>query len=274
MYASDLATERLFGTAPLDPLLLGQMSEIRELHATDRRRKAVTSKMLKSDQRRSAEMRELRIANHTRQQQLIQTINVMQEWRCSHTLGTEARRRLEGGVLENALTKTLEVQTLYISKALEGVFEINSMVQKEGDYFYAYAKLLWENHINHDVAYAMTLGQSEKENKLNKYCPRNEMQKLEAESCNLKCERESDKIERSAGNANNANNQRGTGSCLPSNLLLSVEFKYFQREWLQRTNPDSNVVTGTFLLNNRYASILFDTGADRSFVSTAFIPNG
>nr|GFC94657.1 putative reverse transcriptase domain-containing protein [Tanacetum cinerariifolium] len=35
-------------------------------------------------------------------------------------------------------------------------------------------------------------------------------------------------------------------------------------------NPDSNVVTGTFPLNNRYASILFDTGADRSFVSTAF----
>ncbi|GJR43243.1 putative reverse transcriptase domain-containing protein [Tanacetum coccineum] len=36
------------------------------------------------------------------------------------------------------------------------------------------------------------------------------------------------------------------------------------------TNPDSNIVTGTFLLNNRYAYILFDTGADRSFVSTAF----
>ncbi|GJS38963.1 putative reverse transcriptase domain-containing protein [Tanacetum coccineum] len=36
------------------------------------------------------------------------------------------------------------------------------------------------------------------------------------------------------------------------------------------TNPNSNVVTGTFLLNNHYASILFDTGADRSFVSTAF----
>ncbi|GKB08521.1 putative reverse transcriptase domain-containing protein [Tanacetum coccineum] len=36
------------------------------------------------------------------------------------------------------------------------------------------------------------------------------------------------------------------------------------------TNPDSNVVTGTFLLNNRYTSILFDTGADRSFVSNAF----
>ncbi|GKC00178.1 putative reverse transcriptase domain-containing protein [Tanacetum coccineum] len=35
-------------------------------------------------------------------------------------------------------------------------------------------------------------------------------------------------------------------------------------------NPNSNVMTGTFLLNNRYASILFDIGADRSFVSTAF----
>nr|GEU64167.1 putative reverse transcriptase domain-containing protein [Tanacetum cinerariifolium] len=36
------------------------------------------------------------------------------------------------------------------------------------------------------------------------------------------------------------------------------------------TNPNSNVVMGTFLLNNRYALILFNTGADRSFISTAF----
>ncbi|GKE19031.1 putative reverse transcriptase domain-containing protein [Tanacetum coccineum] len=35
-------------------------------------------------------------------------------------------------------------------------------------------------------------------------------------------------------------------------------------------NPDSNVVTGTFLLNNHYASVLFDSGAHRSFVSTIF----
>ncbi|GJV55867.1 putative reverse transcriptase domain-containing protein [Tanacetum coccineum] len=35
-------------------------------------------------------------------------------------------------------------------------------------------------------------------------------------------------------------------------------------------SPDSNVITGTFLLNNRYATILFDTGADRSFVSNTF----
>ncbi|GJS82688.1 putative reverse transcriptase domain-containing protein [Tanacetum coccineum] len=35
-------------------------------------------------------------------------------------------------------------------------------------------------------------------------------------------------------------------------------------------NPDSNVITSTFLLNNHYASMLFDSGADRSFVSSTF----
>ncbi|GJV61025.1 putative reverse transcriptase domain-containing protein [Tanacetum coccineum] len=39
---------------------------------------------------------------------------------------------------------------------------------------------------------------------------------------------------------------------------------------LRGANPDPNVVMGTFLLNNRYASILFNIGTDRSFVSTAF----
>nr|GFB57680.1 reverse transcriptase domain-containing protein [Tanacetum cinerariifolium] len=35
-------------------------------------------------------------------------------------------------------------------------------------------------------------------------------------------------------------------------------------------NPDANVMTGTFLLNNHCASILFDTGVDKSFMSTSF----
>ncbi|GKD82870.1 putative reverse transcriptase domain-containing protein, partial [Tanacetum coccineum] len=35
-------------------------------------------------------------------------------------------------------------------------------------------------------------------------------------------------------------------------------------------SPDSNVVKGMFLLNNHYASMIFDSGADRSFVSTTF----
>ncbi|GJX09134.1 putative reverse transcriptase domain-containing protein, partial [Tanacetum coccineum] len=35
-------------------------------------------------------------------------------------------------------------------------------------------------------------------------------------------------------------------------------------------NPDSNVVKGTFLLNNHYNSMIFDSGTDRSFASTTF----
>nr|GEU95788.1 putative reverse transcriptase domain-containing protein [Tanacetum cinerariifolium] len=35
-------------------------------------------------------------------------------------------------------------------------------------------------------------------------------------------------------------------------------------------NPDSNVITCTFLLNNHYDSVLFNSGADQSFVSTTF----
>nr|KAJ0214492.1 hypothetical protein LSAT_V11C400215090 [Lactuca sativa] len=37
-----------------------------------------------------------------------------------------------------------------------------------------------------------------------------------------------------------------------------------------RQNPE--VITGTFLLNNHFASVIFDAGADRSFVSVAFRP--
>ncbi|GJT35360.1 putative reverse transcriptase domain-containing protein [Tanacetum coccineum] len=36
------------------------------------------------------------------------------------------------------------------------------------------------------------------------------------------------------------------------------------------SNPDLNVIKGMFLLNNHYAFVLFDSGADRSFVSTTF----
>ncbi|GJY73100.1 FAR1-related sequence 5-like protein, partial [Tanacetum coccineum] len=64
MDASDLARGEVMS---LRTTILGQMSEIRELHDADRMRQVVTSEMLKTDHRRSAEMRELRTADRTQQ---------------------------------------------------------------------------------------------------------------------------------------------------------------------------------------------------------------
>ncbi|GKD12503.1 putative reverse transcriptase domain-containing protein [Tanacetum coccineum] len=100
---------------------------------------------------------------------------------------------------------------------------------------------------------------------------------------------------KSTTNANTANNQRGNRAGQKPTCFECGAQGHFKRECPKLknnnrgnqggngnaptkvyevgrtgTNPDSNVATGMFLLNNRYASILFDTGADRSFVSTAF----
>ncbi|GJZ58766.1 putative reverse transcriptase domain-containing protein [Tanacetum coccineum] len=40
----------------------------------------------------------------------------------------------------------------------------------------------------------------------------------------------------------------------------------------EEARQDSNIMTGTFTLNNHFATTLFDSGADYSFVSTTFIP--
>ncbi|GJX72013.1 putative reverse transcriptase domain-containing protein [Tanacetum coccineum] len=76
---------------------------------------------------------------------------------------------------------------------------------------------------------------------------------------------------RSPAANSNANNRRNSGTI--QRVVTSRNGGATARAYAvgnARKNPDSNVVTGTFLLNNRYASILFDTGVDRSFMSTAF----
>ncbi|GKF64898.1 reverse transcriptase domain-containing protein, partial [Tanacetum coccineum] len=100
---------------------------------------------------------------------------------------------------------------------------------------------------------------------------------------------------RSTINANTANNQRGTRAGQKPTCYECGAQGHFMRDCSKLknnnpgnqgrngnapakvyaigrtgTNPNSNVVTGTFLLKNRYASVLFDIGVDRSFVSTAF----
>ncbi|GKC15082.1 putative reverse transcriptase domain-containing protein [Tanacetum coccineum] len=103
---------------------------------------------------------------------------------------------------------------------------------------------------------------------------------------------------RSFGNINGANTQKGNGANPKGNGCFEcVTPGHFKRDcpklknkdggngnaqgWVYAVgnaekkrnasgNPDSNIVTSTFLLNNHYASILFNTGTDRSFISSAF----
>ncbi|GKF34510.1 putative reverse transcriptase domain-containing protein [Tanacetum coccineum] len=65
-----------------------------------------------------------------------------------------------------------------------------------------------------------------------------------------------------------AANNEGQGRENQGNQARGRAFMLGAEEALQ----DSNIVTGTFTLNNHFATTLFDSGADYSFVSTTFIP--
>ncbi|GJR44902.1 putative reverse transcriptase domain-containing protein [Tanacetum coccineum] len=163
----------------------------------------------------------------------------------------------------------------------------------------------WNSHVEtvgHDVAYAMTW-KTLKKMMTDKYCLRGEIKKLEVKLRNLKvkgpeenkpyggskplcpkcnyhydgqcapkcanCKRIGHLTQNSQGNFKsncpklknkNQRNHARNGNAVARAYVVGTT----------GTNPNSNVITGTFLLNNHYALILFDIGADRSFVSTAF----
>ncbi|GJU53075.1 putative reverse transcriptase domain-containing protein [Tanacetum coccineum] len=63
-------------------------------------------------------------------------------------------------------------------------------------------------------------------------------------------------VNRGHGRGNNGNQARGRA------FMLGAE----------ETRQDTNIMTGTFTLNYHYVIILFESGADYSFVSTTYIP--
>ncbi|GJY60678.1 putative reverse transcriptase domain-containing protein [Tanacetum coccineum] len=104
-----------------------------------------------------------------------------------------------------------------------------------------------------NVARAYTAGPSEKK----EYAPGEIQKVVTCFECGIQGHYKKDcsKLKnKNHGNQSRNNEARGRAYALGGN----------------NANPDSYVVTGTFLLRNRYASILFDTGTDRSFVLTAF----
>ncbi|GKD85030.1 putative reverse transcriptase domain-containing protein [Tanacetum coccineum] len=267
----------------------------------------------------------------------------------SHNSGTGVRRNERATRVKFALTRTHDVPTLNF-KGHEGTLSIDSMFSTCT--LLGSALTWWNSHVKtvgHDVAYEMTWADLKKK-MTDKYCPRTEIKKLEAELWNLKvkgtdvigynqrfqelallCVRmfpeESDKIERYIGGLPDMIhrsvvaskpktmqeaieiatklmdkkihtftersgekkpyggsrplcpkcNYHHDGPCAPKchkcNRVghLAHDCRRTLQEGLSKAeNPDSNIITGTFLLNNRYASVLFDTGADRSFMYTAF----
>nr|GEX98414.1 putative reverse transcriptase domain-containing protein [Tanacetum cinerariifolium] len=185
---------------------------------------------------------------------------------------------------------------------METVFHISNCSAKNQIKFatctlLASAMTWWNSHVRivgNDVAYVMTWIELKKK-MADKYCPRNEMKKIETEFWNL--EVQGTDVTRSPTNANVSNNQRGNGAGQKVTCYECEVQGHFKRYYPKLknnnnnrgnqvrtrnaharvyavgnagTNPDANTVTSTFLLNNCYAFVLFDTAADRSFVSAAF----
>ncbi|GJW86572.1 putative reverse transcriptase domain-containing protein [Tanacetum coccineum] len=268
----------------------------------------------------------------------------------NHNSGTSVRRT-ERAAHECTYTDFLKCQPLNFKgtegvaglsqwfERMESVFHISNFIVENQVKFatctlHSVALTWWNTHVKtvgHDAAYGMPWKTLMKM-MTDKYCPRNEIKKLELQIWDLKVKGSGEKKSymgskppcskcnyhhdgpcapkchkcnkvghfardyRSMENANNANNHKGIGSGQKPTCYECGVQEHFKREYPKLknnnnygnqvgggnapakvyavghagTNPDSNVVTGTFLLNNRYVSVLFDTGADRSFISTAF----
>ncbi|GJS97106.1 putative reverse transcriptase domain-containing protein [Tanacetum coccineum] len=116
------------------------------------------------------------------------------------------------------------------------------------------------------------------------YCLRNEIQNMETELWNLTA-KEPTRLQDAIRISNNLMDQKLKGYVAksmekkrrlnfnkkdnPGNNTNEARGKAYVLGGGE-ANPDSNIVTGMFLFNNHYASMIFASGADRSFVSTTF----
>ncbi|GJZ31900.1 putative reverse transcriptase domain-containing protein [Tanacetum coccineum] len=181
--------------------LVSQEAWGRSMEAADRRSQIVTLKMLQAYHIRQAEIAALRTFDHTRQEQLVQTLTLMQSLQGqvttlqgqamidqgvtaalaardanrasddNHTSGTGVRKA-ERVARECTYQDFMKCQPLYF-KGTEGVVELTQRFKRMETMI-----------VGHDVAYVMTWIELKKK-MADKYCLRNEMKKLEAELWNL-----------------------------------------------------------------------------------------
>nr|GEU72815.1 reverse transcriptase domain-containing protein [Tanacetum cinerariifolium] len=175
-------------------------------------------------------------------------------------------------------------------KKMESVFHIsgcsiNNQVKFTTCTLLGDALTWWNGHIRtlcHDATYVMTWGTLKKK-LTDKYCPK-------ALMCTKFLANETEKVDKYIsglpgnihGNVMSARPKTLDETIELANDLMDQKLCTYAESQNgvaqgrayalggRGANPNSNVITGTFLLNNCYAKILFDTGADRSFVSTTF----
>nr|GFA81303.1 hypothetical protein [Tanacetum cinerariifolium] len=213
----------------------------------------------------------------------------------SHTSGTGARRPVQAA-RECSYSEFLKCKPLDF-KGTEGVVELTRWFEKMESVF----------SISNCIASNQT---TLKKKMTGKYCPKGEIKKIKTEMWNLKCNYNHEgpylpkcnnckrivhltKDCRSRP-ANNNNNNRNNNNLQGNGCFECRAQGHFKKNYPKLKNNDrgnqarndrapervyavgnaganpDNVVTGTFLLNDYCALILFDTGADKSFVSTAF----
>ncbi|GJR99881.1 putative reverse transcriptase domain-containing protein [Tanacetum coccineum] len=173
------------------------------IEAADRRSQTVTSEMLQADHKRQAEIAALQTFDRTGDS-TAGTAGTL--WRSSTASCTGGgRRRTERVARECTYQDFMKCKPLYF-KGTEGVVELTQWFERmetvfriincsvENQIKFSTCTLLagaltwWNSHVmtvSHDVAYAMTWADLRKK-MTDKYCPRNEMKKLEAELWNLK----------------------------------------------------------------------------------------
>ncbi|GJX82995.1 hypothetical protein Tco_0332476 [Tanacetum coccineum] len=214
-------------------------------------------------------------------------------------LKIKANRTSKNGDGDNMMRNcSRETGELLLSATTCACLNKSSLLVLQGKSFNAHVGTPTFKNVSHNAAYAMTW-KALKKMMTDKYCPRGKIKKLEIEMF----PEESDEIEKYVGGLPDMIYGSVMAS-KPKTMQDAIDFvtelmdqknrtlaeRHFKNNFpklrnknqgnqdgngnavaraydvgIAGTNPNYNVVMGTFLLNNRYALILFDTGADRSF---------
>nr|GFB40239.1 reverse transcriptase domain-containing protein [Tanacetum cinerariifolium] len=173
--------------------VLGQMSDIRELQAADRRRQTVISELLRIDHKRSTEILELKAALQGQVTALQGQVTALQ----AQVTTLQGQQGFAGDptqpeLPEEAGTKGVASLSQWCER-MEYVFHISNCAAENQVKFatctlHSVSLTWWNTHVQtvgHEAAYGMSWKTLMKM-MTDKYCPRNEIRKLEMELWELK----------------------------------------------------------------------------------------